>query len=127
MAMSCPRIYYQILKYSVTCMTISLFLLFCISFTIQNHSLYHLNPFHLQYNKEILFSNQSLSSSLTYQIETTKFYPYLPIQIYTKNRERFLQLKNKTKKLILIANPMFDDPTWFMKSLKNKTNAGNSM
>jgi len=122
-----PRIYYQIIKYSVTCLIISICLLFSISFTIQNHSLFHLNFSPIQYKKEFLFTNQSLSSSATYQIETTKFYPYLPIQIYTKNRERFLKLKNQTKKIILLANPMFNDPTWFMKSLKNKTNLGNSM
>ncbi len=108
-------------------MIMSVFLLFCVSFTIENHSLQHLNPFHIQYEKEILFTNQSLASSLTYQIETTQFYPYLPIQIYTKNRQKFYQLKNPIKKLILIANPFFDDGIWTMNSLKNKTNSGNSM
>jgi hypothetical protein len=56
-----------------------------------------------------------------------KFYPYLPIQIYTKNHDRFLELKYKTKKIILLANTFFDDPTWSIKSLENKTNEGNSM
>jgi hypothetical protein len=104
----------------------SVFLLFCVSFTIENHSLQHLNPFQLQYEREILITNQSLASSLTYEIETTKFYPYLPIQIYTNNREKFLKLKNPGKKLILIANPFFDDRIWTMNSLKNTTNSGNS-
>jgi hypothetical protein len=126
MAIHYSRISYQILKYSVTCMTISIFLLFCTSFTIQSHSLFHLNPFQIQYKDDLLYLNQS-SSSLTYHIEQTKFYPYLPIQIYTKNLERFLKLNNKTKKIILIGNPMFDDSTWTMKSLINKTNSGNSM
>jgi hypothetical protein len=105
----------------------SVFLIFCVSFTIENHSLQHLYPFHIQYEKEILITNQSLASSLTYTIETTQFYPYLPIQIYTNNRKKFYQLKYPKKKLILIANSFFNDQIWTMNSLKNKTNSGNSM
>lgn len=121
-----PRIYYQTIKYSVTCMTMSMILLFSVSFTLQNHSLYHLNPFHSRYERDVPFTNQSIASSLTYQIETTEFDPYLPIQIFTENRERFLQLKDPRKQVILIATPFFDDPTWTINSLRTKTNAGNS-
>jgi hypothetical protein len=56
----------------------------------------------------------------------TDFYPHMPIQIYTENRERFLHMSNKTKKLILLGNSMFDDATWSIKSLKTKTNKANS-
>jgi hypothetical protein len=105
----------------------SVFLLFPISFTLQNHLLFNSNLSQIHYIKEFLFTNQSLASSLTYQIETTEFYPYLPIQIYTKNREKFFKLKNKTNKIILLANTWFTDPTWSIKSIKNKTNSGNSM
>jgi Fucosyltransferase, N-terminal/Glycosyltransferase family 10 (fucosyltransferase) C-term len=107
-------------------MTISLLLLFSISITLQNHSLYHLNLFRLPYEQNLPFTNQSTASSLTYEIETTEFYPYLPIQIFTENRQRFLQLKNPRKQLILLATPFFDDPIWTMNSLRTKTNAGNS-
>jgi hypothetical protein len=124
MAIHCLRIYYQTIKYSLTCMTICIFLLFSVTFTIQNHSLSQLNFSRIQYEDNLSFINQS---SFTYHIEQTQFYPYLPIQIYTTNRERFLELENKTKKIILLANNFFDDPTWSIKSLKNKTNAGNSM
>src|SRR5579862_3867070 len=105
MAISCPRIYYRIL-YSITCMVIYVFILFCASLTIEDQPLQHKNytlqdqnSFSIQYDRNISFTNQSLASSLTYQIETTEFYPYLPIQIYTKNRERFFQLKNRSKKI----------------------------
>jgi hypothetical protein len=118
------RIYYQTMKYAIAFITLSIFLLFGVSLTIQNQTLFHFNFSPLQYEDKLLFINQS---SLTYHVEQTKFYPHLPIQIYTANRDRFLQLKNKTKKLILLANPMFDEPTWSLKSLKNKTNLANSM
>jgi hypothetical protein len=81
----------------------------------------------MQFTEDSLHINQLLSSSLTYHMEQTEFYPHLPIQMYTTNRERFLELKNKTKKTILLANSFFGDPTWAMKSLKNKTNSGDSM
>lgn len=105
----------------------SILILFSTSFTIQNQSLSHFNLSQIYSDKNFSITNHSLASSLTYQIETTQFYPHLPIQIYTKNRERFLKLKTKTKKLILLANPWFTDPAWEMKSIKNKTNSGNSM
>lgn len=122
----CPRIYYQTIKYSITCMTMSLILLFSVSFTLQNHSLYRLNLFLQRSQEEIPLTNQSLASSLTYQIETTQSYPYLPIQIFTDNRQRFLRLKTTRKQLILIANPFFGDSTWTMNSLTTKSNNGNS-
>ncbi len=105
----------------------SMLILFSTSFTIQNQTLSHFNLSQIYYEKNILITNESLASSLTYQIETTQFYPHLPIQIYTKNRERFLKLKTKIKKKILLANPFFNDPIWAMKSIQNKTNSGNSM
>lgn len=121
-----PRIYYQTIKYYITCMAMSIILLFSVSFTLQNQSLYHLNPFHLRYERDVPHTNQSIASSLTYQIETTDFYPYLPIQIFTENRQRFLRLTNPRKQLILIATPFFDDPIWTMNSLQTKSNGGNS-
>ena len=122
----CPRIYYQTIKYSLTCITMSLILLFSVSFTFQKQSLYHLNLIAQYSLEEIPRTNQSLASSLTYPIETTQSFPYLPIQIFTDNRRRFLQLKTTRKQLILIANPFFGDSTWGMHSLTTKTNAGNS-
>jgi len=105
-------------------MIISVSIFFCISFTIENYSLLNIHVPTIQYEEEILFINQSSS---TYHIEQTEFYPHLPIQIHTRNRERFLKLENKTKKIILLGNIMFDDSTWSIKSLKNRTNSGNSM
>jgi hypothetical protein len=104
----------------------SLFLLFSVSYTIQNHSLPYVNLSQVEYAEESLFNNESSSSSI-YHLKQTKFYPYLPIQIYTENRERFFKLKNKTTKIILLANEFFTSPTWYLKSLENKTNEGNSM
>jgi len=104
----------------------SILLIFSISFKIQNQSLSYLNLSQIYDDKNFLITNESFASSITYQIEITKSYPYLPIQIYTKNREKFLKLKPKTKKLILLANSFFSDPTWAMKSIKNQTNSGNS-
>ena len=126
MAIRCPRIYYQIIRYSIICMAISISLLFFLAFNIQNNSFFHSNSFPIQFPKILLRTNQSLSSSNAYQIETTEFYPHLPIQIFTKNRQKFLNLKTKTKKLILISTPFFGDSTWSLKSLKNQTNSGNS-
>ena len=116
--------YFRTIKYLIICMTMSLFLLFSVSFTIQNHSLPYVNLSQVEYTEESLFNNESSS---IYHLEQTKFYPYLPIQIYTENRERFFKLKNKTKKTILLANGFFESPTWYLKSLQNKTNEGNSM
>lgn len=117
------RLCYQTIRYLVTCLTMSVILFLAMAFKIQNNSFFNLNIFQLKSDNELVFINQS---SLTYNVERTEFYPHLPIQIYTKNRARFLGLKNKTKKIILLANPFFTDPTWNIKSLKNKTNSGNS-
>jgi hypothetical protein len=100
--------------------------LFGVFFTIHDHSLYHLYFSEIEYEKNLLFINQSASSSLTYHIKQMEFYPHLPIQIYTTNRNRFLELKNKTKKIVLLANPFFDDSSWTIKSLDSKTNSGDS-
>ncbi|CAF1100848.1 unnamed protein product [Adineta steineri] len=114
--------YCSVIKYFTTCMILSICALFYVSLTIENYALNYFNFSMIKYDDKLLFLNQS---SLTYHMEQTEFYPHLPIQIYTKNREKFIKLRNKTKKIILLANGFFDDETWSMKSIKNKTNSGN--
>ena len=115
MALLYSRCYCQTIKYAFICLTVSIVFLSSISFTIHNSSIF-------------LFNQSQTHNNLSiYRLEQTSFYPHLPIQIYTNNRERFLRLPHPTKKLILIGSAFFDDPTWSIKSLKNKTNSGNSM
>lgn len=111
MSIHCPRIYFQNFKYPLIYITISFFLVSLLSLSIQTQFLSS-------------FGNISTSSS-NYQLETTDFYPHLPIQVFTKNRQKFLDLQNKTKKLILIANPFFTDPTWSIQSLKHANTSAN--
>jgi len=111
MTIHCPRIYYQNLRYLLLTIVLSVFILSFVSIGIQTN---------------LLDSYETLNQTANdYKIETTDFYPHLPIQIFTNNRQKFLDLKNKTKKLILIATPFFDDRTWTIKSLKTRTNSAN--
>ena len=123
MAMPYIRLFNQTIKYLLTCLIMSIILLVSVSLTIQNRSVFHLNLSHLQHGEPAGRLNHSSS---TFHVEQTKFYPHLPIQIYTANRHRFAQLKNKTTKLILLGSSMFGDPTWSMTSVRKGTNAGNS-
>ena len=43
-----------------------------------------------------------------YRTENTSVYPSSPIEIYTNHRNEFLQMKNPKKKLIPLANRLFD-------------------
>ncbi|CAF0879244.1 unnamed protein product [Adineta ricciae] len=91
-------------------------MLYFTSVTLPNYSGNYMN------HSNASFTNQLLP---TYQMESTHFFPHLPIQIYTANRQKFLQLKNPRKQIILLANSFFGDPQWEIPSLKNRTNSGN--
>jgi hypothetical protein len=114
----------SVAKYFLACVILSIAALFYVSLTLEKHFVFYPAASNTRPDENVFFINQSSS---TYHCEATDFYPHLPIQIYTKNRQRFLQLQNVSKKVILLGNTLFDDPMWTMKSIQNNTNAGNSM
>lgn len=92
---------------------LTIYLIVCLQYTSQNST-----PIDEQY----VIVNPSVSS---YQMENTSFFPHLPIEIHTKNREKLFQLKTRTKKLILLANKFFNDSTWSIKSLQTTSSTNN--